>query len=274
MRLAVLSDIHGNLAALEAVLEHAEREQVDGYVVIGDVVIGAPDSVLCWERVAELKCPVVRGNHEGYLAVFGTGAAPAAFSTPQFAPVAWAAQRFGNETREMLGALPLSVTLPEVPDVRFVHASLCNDRDNVDAYTPEPELAAMFSNLTERCVFRGHNHIAATRLWHKHTLYTVGSVGIPLGGVTKAQYAVLERHAGTWHPTFYAVPYDVEATLKRFHDTGYLDEAGPMAHLFYREVATATHQFNPFWRGYERCSEGGRLGLEAAVRNFIRFGSP
>ena len=274
MRLAVLSDIHGNLAALEAVLGHAEQEQVDGYVIIGDVVIGAPDSVLCWERVVELKCPVVRGNHEGHLAAFGTEAAPTAFLTLQFAPVAWAARKFDNETRQMLGALPLSVTLPEVPGVRFVHASLRSDRDNLDALTFESELAVMFPNLTERYVFRGHDHIAATRLWGAHVLHTVGSVGIPLNGVTKAQYAVLESRAGDWYPTFHALPYDVEATLKRFHDTGYLEEAGPMAHLFYREVATATHQFFPFLLAYERYSEGGRLGLEAAVQNFCRFGSP
>ena len=274
MRLAVLSDIHGNLAALEAVLGHAEQERVDGYVVIGDVVIGAPDSVLCWERVTELQCPVARGNHEGYLAEFGTEEAPAAFLTPQFAPVAWTARRFDDETRRLLGDLPVSVKLPEIPDVRFVHASLRNDRDSVDAYTPETELAAMFSNLTERYVFRGHNHLAATRLWQQHIIHTVASVGVPLNSETKAQYALLEPRAGNWHPTFHAVPYDVEATLKRFHDTGYLEEAGPMAHLFYREVATATHQFNPFWRRYERYSESGRLGLEAAVRNFCSFGSP
>lgn len=268
MRLAVLGDIHGNLAALEAVLAHAEG-RVDGYVVIGDVVIGAPDSAACWERVAALECPVVRGNHEGYLAAFGTEGAPAALSSPQFAPVAWAVRRFDDETRRSLGALPLSLTLPEAPGVRFVHASLRSDRDSVDAYTTEAELAVMFPDLTERYVFRGHNHVAATRLWQERSLYTVGSVGIPLGGQTEAQYAVLEPRAGGWHPTFYNVPYDVEATLKRFHDTGYIEEAGPMASLFYREVATAAHHFFPFLLGYERYSEGGKLGLEAAVSKFL-----
>lgn len=274
MRLAVLSDIHGNLAALEAVLGHAERLGVDRYVVIGDVVIGAPDSALCWERVMGLGCPVVRGNHEGYLAAFGTEAAPTALSTPQFAPVAWAAQRFDGETRRTLGALPLSVTVPEAAGVRFVHASLRSDRDNMDAITPESELTAMFPGLAERCVVRGHDHIAATRLWGERVLYTAGSVGLPLNGKTEAQYAVLEPRAGVWHPTFYAVPYDVEATLNRFHETGYLEEAGPIAHLFYREIATAAHQLIPFLKGYARYSDGGTLGLEAAVRNFCRFGSP
>lgn len=253
-------------------LAHAERLQVSGHIVIGDVVIGAPDSVACWERVAALSCPVLRGNHEGYITAYGTAAAPAALSSPQFAPVAWAVGRFSDETRRLIGALPLSVTLPEALGVRFVHASLRNDRDNIDAYTTETDLAAMFPTLGERYVFRGHDHNAATRLWGERTLYTVGSVGIPLNGKTEAQYAVLEPHAGAWYPTFYAVPYDVEATLKRFHETGYLEGAGPMARLFYREVATAAHQLIPFLRGYSRYSEGGRLGLSAAVETFLRFG--
>lgn len=70
------------------------------------------------------------------------------------------------------------------------------------------------------------------------------------------------------------MPYDVEATLKGFQTTGYLEEAGPVAHLFYREIATATPQLIPFLRGYPRWSEGETLSLRDAVRAFLRFGSP
>ena len=70
------------------------------------------------------------------------------------------------------------------------------------------------------------------------------------------------------------MPYDVETTLKRFQTTGYLEAAGPVAHLFYREIATATPQLSPFLRGYPRWSAGGTLSLEAAVRAFLQFGSP
>lgn len=113
MRLADLRDIHGNLAALEAVLEHAKRLRPDGFVVVGDVVVGAPDSLTCWKRIEALGCPVIRGNHETYVSAYGTAAAPPAWSTPQFAPVAWAVTRLGDPVRETLGALPFSLRLPE-----------------------------------------------------------------------------------------------------------------------------------------------------------------
>jgi len=278
MRLAVLGDIHGNLAALGAVLEHAERLRPDGFVVVGDIVVGAPDSLGCWRRVEALKCPVVRGNHETYVAAYGTAAAPPAWSMPQFAPVAWTVAQLGDPVRETLGALPFSLTLPEAPDVLFVHASLRSDHDNLGAYTSDEALGAMFPELTARYVVhhvvRGHDHVAAIRRWRAHQLVTNGSVGIPLSGVPEAQYLVLDIGPEGLRPTFHSVPYDVEGTLRQFHETGYLEEAGPIAHLFYREIATATPQLIPFLRGYPRWSAGGTRSLEDAVRAFVRFGSP
>lgn len=271
MRLAVLGDIHGNLPALEAVIDHAERSRIDGFVVIGDVVIGAPDSLACWERVKALKCPVLRGNHELYVATFDD---EPAWHTPQFAPIAWGAAQLGKDVRRELGALPFSLSLPEAPELLFVHASLRSDRDNIGIFTAETELGAMFPALKGRYVVRGHDHVAAVRSWKTHQLITNGSVGIPLNSVTEAQYMILEKRQEGWQPSFYSAPYDVNETLRQFDKTGYLAEAGPIAHLFYREIATATHQLIPFLRGYPRYSQGGTLNLTEAVRAFLRYGSP
>jgi predicted phosphodiesterase len=274
VRLAVLSDIHGNLEALTAVLEHAAKRSVDGFVVVGDIVVGGADSLACWERVAALRCPVLRGNHETYVAALGTAAAAPQWSTPQFAPVAWSAAQLGDAVCRTLGELPFNLSLPYAPETLFVHASLRSDRDNLDAYTPESTLSEMFPGLCARYVVRGHDHHAAVRAWSGRSLITNGSVGIPLGGVSEAQYLILTISKEGVTPTFYTVPYDVEGALERFHETGYLAEAGPMAHLFYREIATASPQLIPFLRGYARDSQGEKLGLEDAVRAFLRFGSP
>lgn len=274
MRLAVLSDIHGNLEALTAVLEHAAANAVDSFVVVGDIVVGGADSRACWECVAELRSPVLRGNHEGYVARFSHPDAPSNWRSEQFAPVAWAVRQLGDAVCQTLDALPFSLILPKVPAALFVHASLRSDRDNLDAYTPESTLSEMFPGLRARFVVRGHDHHAAVRAWDGRQIITNGSVGIPLGGVSEAQYLVLTVAEEGVTPTFYTMPYDVEGALERFHETGYLAEAGPMAHLFYREIATASPQLIPFLRGYARYPQGGKLGLEDAVRAFVRFGSP
>lgn len=260
VRIAVLGDVHGNLEALGAALAHAETLKPDLYVVIGDIVVGAADSLACWERVKALSCPVLRGNHEGYIVGYGAADAPAAWSTPQYAPVAWAAASLGPVKSE-LARLPFSLTLPGLPKVLFVHASARSDRDNISAYTSAETLQEMFPEVKARVIVRGHDHVAATRSWNGTEIITTGSVGLPLNGVTEAQYLLLEARAGSWQPFFQAVPYDVDAALARFYSSGYIESVGPMARLFYREVATAAHHLIPFLRGYSRWSEGDAAGF-------------
>lgn len=271
MRVAVLGDIHGNAEALSAVLEHAAQQGPDLYVVIGDIVVGAADSLACWERVQSLNCPVLRGNHEGYIINFGMPSAPAILATPQYAPVAYAAAQLA-EARQDLVPLPFSITLPDCSDMLFLHASARSDTDNISAYTDDETLREMFVAVDARTIIRGHDHWAATRVWDGGQIITCGSVGLPLNGITEAQYLLLERRGQSWRPLFQSVPYDVDAALARFYSTGYLEAAGPMARLFYREVATASHHLTPFLHDYARWSQGGTLGLERSVARFMAFG--
>ena len=89
MRIAILADIHGNLPAFEAALDHASRQRVDRTIVAGDIVNGSPDSAACWRLARSLGYPIVRGNHERYVARYGTAAGDPAWLSEQFAPVRW-----------------------------------------------------------------------------------------------------------------------------------------------------------------------------------------
>ncbi|MFM1851537.1 MAG: hypothetical protein RIS54_1221 [Verrucomicrobiota bacterium] len=99
MQIAVIADIHGNLAALEAILGAVERLRPDQLVVAGDVVDGAPDPAACWERVKALGVPVLRGNHERYVFDFGTERADPLWATPQFAPLHFTFNRLSEAQR-------------------------------------------------------------------------------------------------------------------------------------------------------------------------------
>jgi predicted phosphodiesterase len=267
MRLAILADIHGNLPAFEAALDHLTRRHVDQLIIAGDVVVGAPDSAACWRLAQSLGCPVLRGNHERYIAHYGTADAPAEWSTDQFAPVRWGAEQFAAEERHALGNLPLLAR--PAPDLLIVHASLRNDRDTLLAYTPEEQLTVMFPDVQERFIIRGHNHIGQVRLWGERTIITIGSVGLALDGHATAQYLILEQHAAGWRIQHQSVPYDVEAALKRFHTTGYLAAAGPIGRLFMREVATASHHLVPFLRMYTHWSSTEKIPLAVAVEHYL-----
>lgn len=271
MRLAVLADIHGNLPAFEAALEHVQKQGVDQIVIAGDLVIGSPDSRGCWELARSLGCPILRGNHERYLATYGTPAAPPEWSTERFAPVRWSVDQIPEPDRTVLGRLPQYLRIPDAPDIYLTHASERDDHDSVGPHTPEEVLHKMFPTVQERYIIRGHNHEAQTRVLERGYIITSGSVGLPLDSHPTAQYLIMEQNGRGWRIMHQSVPYNLERTIQRFHDTNYLAQTGPMGRLFFRELVTASHQIVPFLRLYSQWTKQEDLSLAQAVDRFLAF---
>jgi predicted phosphodiesterase len=271
MRIAIFADIHGNLVAFEAALEHARRQGAERLIIAGDLVIGSPDAAACWRLACALGAPLLRGNHERYVFDYGTPQAAPAWSTRQFGPMHWAHGQLLPEERAAMAALPMSLRLPEFPDLLVVHGSLRSDADQVRPATPQEDLAAMFPGVTERLIVRAHDHIQDIRPWGRQTIVTAGSIGVPLDGVPTAQYVLLDQTRDGWQFRHQSVPYNLDAALARFADSGYLEQAGPIARLCRRELATATLQVLPFLRAYQRWREAGEISLEDGVERFLAF---
>ncbi len=273
MRIAIIADIHGNFAALEAALAEIETLQPDQLVVAGDVVDGGPDSAACWRRVKALGCPVIRGNHERYVFDYGTERADPAWASPQFAPLRVARAELTEAEIAELAALPPHWRDPALPELLVVHASLRGDNDSIFPYTPDAMIDPMFEGIDEavKIIVRGHNHFCSQREWGGRRIFTTGSIGLPQDGNAAAQFLVLERDAaGSWHGRHRAVRYDVGRTLRRFRESGYLDRAGPLGKLFYREMETGTHQVVPFLRFYGAArARGMQWTLEETLRRFF-----
>ncbi len=276
MRIAIIADIHGNLAALEAVLADVEALKPDRLMVAGDVVDGGPDSAACWERVKALGCPVLRGNHERYVFDYGTPRADPAWASPQFAPLRVALAELSTVQIAEMAALPTIWSEASAPGLLVVHASLRSDNDSIFPYTADAQIDPMFPGIGAdvRVVVRGHNHFCSQREWGTRRIVTTGSVGLAQDGNPAAQYVVLEQSSaaeetGSWSVRHRMVRYDVGATLRRFHESGYLERAGPLGKLFYREVETATHQVVPFLRFYGASrAHGMHWTLEETLRRF------
>jgi predicted phosphodiesterase len=269
MRIAILADIHGNLPAFEAVVKHVARQKVDQIVLAGDVVNGSPDSKACLALARSLNCPILRGNHERYVTDFGTPKAPPEWASEQFAPLQWTVAQFSDTERLFLGQLPFDLRIPEAPDLYIVHASERSDHDMVDPYTSEQELEAMFPTARPKYIARAHNHYGQVRIWDQRLIVTAGSVGLPLDDNPEAKYLILDQAADGWKIRHQSVPYDVEAAARRFHDTHYLAETGPIGYLFYRELITAAQYLVPFLRMYARWHKQETLTLEEGVERFM-----
>lgn len=269
MQIAILADIHGNYAALEAALAAVGKLRPDKLLIAGDVVDGAPDPAVCWERVKAIGCPMLRGNHERYVFDFGTERADPIWATAQFAPLHFTVNRMTDVQRAEMAALPLEWSSPDAPGLLVVHASQRSDADTILPHTPAEEIDPMFQT-SAKLIVRSHNHISSTRDWRGRRIVTTGAVGLPLDGYPRAQFCVVTLTHGEWRVEHHAVKYDVGATLRRFRETDYAAETGPVGRMFIREVATGAHHVVPFLRyiGQRKLHEP-TLSLEDAERDYL-----
>jgi hypothetical protein len=136
-------------------------------------------------------------------------------------------------------------------------------------HTPDEVLEPMFEGTQEPWIVRGHNHLPGQRFWRGRNIVNLGAVGLPLDGHTAAQFALFEGMKDGWKVRHMAVPYDVDSTIRRFRESGYLETCGPMTRLFLREVATATHHIVPFLRHYGHAIREGHIDVGVAVERFL-----
>ena len=264
MRLAVITDIHGNIHALEAVLGDIKAQSVDLIVVAGDTVNILPHSKACWDRVTELGCPVLKGNHEYYLHTFGTSSAPLEWTQERWQGLAWLRQQFSDVDMFTMRALPVTY---ELPDLLVTHASPRSLFDNVKVDTSTEKLTEMFADFNSTLIIRGHNHAWYETYWDNKTLMTVASCGLPFGGSLGAQYLLLEKRERWYYEKRY-VSYHREAALASM-DSAYLEHYGPMGKLFKHDLLTGRNHTLPFLAQYLNPIENGEITLTHAVERFL-----
>jgi predicted phosphodiesterase len=216
MRIAVLSDIHSNLVALDAVLAHLGS--VDAIWHLGDVVGYGPDPDGVVARLAELGAVGVRGNHDA--AAVG-GSEIEWFNPDARAAIEWTRGRISSATKAWLEALPERLV---ETDYTLVHGS---PREPLWEYiTSSPVARANLTFVSTRFALHGHTHLPVA--WAEHdggivsitprdgstfelsgrALLNPGSVGQPRDGIPDSSYMVIdiERDLVTWH----RVAYDIE----------------------------------------------------------------
>jgi putative phosphoesterase len=211
MRVAALYDIHGNLPALDAVLEELDAELV---VVGGDVAPG-PMVGDVLDRLAALDVPVrwVMGNGDREVLEGAGGLAPAELT-------AWTAQRLSDEQRGLLAAFEPTVEL-EVEGlgaVLFCHGSPRSDTEIITQITPPERLAPMLDDVAADVVVCGHTHHQFDRVVHGKRVVNAGSVGMPYQGAAAAFWLLLGPDV-----ELRRTDYDVSAAVERMRATGMPD---------------------------------------------------
>jgi putative phosphoesterase len=231
VKIAALSDIHGNLLALEAVLADLDRRGADLIVNLGDILSGPLLPRETADRLMALGFPTISGNHERQVLCM----APEDMGASD----RYASGTITQAQRDWMSALP--PVLRPASDVFMCHATPQND---VDCYLEDivdgelrPAALRTIEERTGSCdaslIFCGHSHIPhLSRLHSGQVIVNPGSVGIQAYeghhpgphtveiGSPHARYAIAERTPAGWMVEFIAVPYDWDAAARLAQQRG------------------------------------------------------
>jgi predicted phosphodiesterase len=258
-RMGLLADLHGNRAALDAILQDGSKNGIRDWVCLGDFVDPLPDSAWMFRELKRLGIPIVRGNHEDYmvwarwLADGQQGARPKSetsiTNSVRYHSVFRAARDFSQLELQELEGLPLTISQGEV---LYCHASPdWNMRGYVFDF--EEDIRKSVEGVSETVIVCGHWHTPWSDAAHPRVpgkrLFSIGSGGIAFSdSAGRAQYGVIEagRAEGELPSVQQCeVRYDHQVTLKRYETSGYLAEGGPMAWALYLEIATGQRVLRP-----------------------------
>lgn len=227
MRLGLISDLHGNLSALEAVLGELEREGVDRIVCLGDVAVGPlPSETL--NRVRDLGCPVVMGNWD---AAFVAGLPPATDELSQMLNEinGWWSEQLTDEDREFTRSFvpTLELELDGLPVLCF-HGSPRSFDEMLVATTPDGELEGMFPGPRPPLLIGGHTHLQLIRRFDASLIVNPGSVGLPFRDWPPkrvrispwAEYGVVDVEGGQVRVDLRRTPFDVAGYLSMSRASG------------------------------------------------------
>jgi putative phosphoesterase len=217
MRIATLYDIHGNLPALEAVLDDVARSDVDRIIIGGDVVPGPmPKETLARLQHRPEQTQFIRGNGEVAVLREMEGADPGVPVSVR-PSIRWNADQLSKSDREFLAGWPLTlqVQIEGLGEVLFCHATPKDVNPIFTCLTPADRLKQIFGDVHASTVICGHTHMQFDRTVDGIRVVNAGSVGMPFGK-PGACWLLLGNEI-----EFRRTEYDLEATAMRIRKTSY-----------------------------------------------------
>ncbi len=220
MRIAIISDIHGNKEGLDTALAEIQRLGADEIICLGDIVGYGASPNECIEAVRGATSRILLGNHDE--------AAISPEKAEYFNPYAriaveWTYDELSEEHRDFLRALPLRT---EIGDILFVHSSPLEPPEWHYIITPA-DAAENFSYFSQPICFIGHSHVPEVFCTDGRTetvtrglkfIVNVGSIGQPRDGDPRLSFGMFDTEAWTYENI--RLEYDVEAAASRIRKAG------------------------------------------------------
>jgi predicted phosphodiesterase len=209
-RIALLADIHGNVAALDAVLADLDAQELDAHVFMGDYFLFGPRPREVYERLRALDWPAIEGNTDRYI----SDARP---DHPFAELIAWNRERLGADGLAWLAERPFSL---EDESLLVVHANPTDledllvtepDLDGAQTLTSEEHGAKLMDGVEADLTVYGHIHYFSQGEFGGKRVASIGSIGMPFDHDPRAAYAIADWDGDHWVVSRRRVSYDYAA---------------------------------------------------------------
>jgi len=272
IRIAVLADVHGNVPALEAVIEDVTSQQPDEVLVGGDLVGRGPCGKQVVRRITEMGWRSVRGNHEDYLLAFRQQRVKSHWLTaPEWSAARWMADELDEAAARSIEGLPLTLSSHLAPELRLVHGTPRSNSEGIGPWTSRQQVEAHFSDVPEPVLVCGHTHRPLECRLPTGMVVNVGAVGLPFNRDRRAQYALFQLGGDEVKVEFRRVEYDLDQTIRDYETSGFLSHGGATARLLMLELEKAAPFLVPF---IEWARAKGVTPLEEELGAFRQFYDP
>jgi len=274
MKIAILADIHGNLPALQTVVDDMDAWAPDLVVMGGDMVNRGPQPRACvdlvLDRVAHDGWQAIKGNHEDFVLSHRDEELPGEGPAFEIRRNSYWSYLQLNGQLDALAALPdeWQSGEPAGAALRVVHASMIDNRTGIYHKNSDDDLRRKIAPAP--AVFAaGHTHRPLVRWVDETLVVNVGAVGSPFDDDWRASYARLTHADDGWSAEIVRLPYDRAATDRLFFETGFIEEGGDLTRIMLAELRLARSLVYGWIGEYQDAVLAGDLGFSESVDAYL-----
>ena len=294
LRLAFLGDIHGNLAALEAVLDDIDNQAPDAVFLLGDLLNRCPWTHDLLDVLRQRDWLSVQGNHDLILANLNTPEGPPTFDDRnRFPNIHWTWEQLRPQDLGYLRHLPhdLLIEIEGAPPLRLFHGLPDNPFAGILPDSDEDSVSSQIAVYDEPVLVCGHTHQPMDRTIapspsendgashpHNQRILNPGSVGMPYDGDPRAQYLLLDlvKENGKlgWKTLFRKLDYDFNRVAGAFRSSGLLEASGAIAALNLRTIRDGHPWASDYQQWVRNQPHSVRSDPENAVELYLQSHGP
>ncbi len=220
MRIALLGDVHANLPALQAVVAHAQKQDVAGYWNIGDFVGYGPNPNEVIDLLRDIQSLSIIGNYDQKVLKFPQKAKKwrKRKHPLKYLAFKWAYETLTEDNLAYLASLPAELEMTEAGhSILLTHASPLSDEEHLTPETPHERFQELAQGVSAELVVFGHSHRSFVQLIDSVWFVNTGSVGRPDDGDPRGCYAIVDLTDRDISVQHYRIPYDIDRTVEAIH---------------------------------------------------------